>query len=143
MRIAYAAKGDSAEWVSAASVDYLMYSGYVSLAAHWLQMEAIAVEKLASGSGLEEADFYTAKARPRLVPRTTDHCRRRRSVGDAPRDRLRRVGSRARALSLSLSLSLSPRRVASSDACGRVAGVRDRMDLMCVGAWVRPDHDDE
>ena len=33
------------EAVSAASVDYLMYSGYVTLAAHWLRMEAAAIKE--------------------------------------------------------------------------------------------------
>jgi len=66
------------EWISSASVDYLMYSGWVTLAAHWLRMEAAAVEALAKG-GEEEADFYKAKVQTsafvfdRLLPRTRSH----------------------------------------------------------------------
>jgi len=64
------------EHVSSASVEYLMYSGYVTLAAHWLQMESAAVTALASGSGEEEPDFYLSKKKTssfvfdRLLPRT-------------------------------------------------------------------------
>jgi hypothetical protein len=32
--------------VGIASVDYLMYSGYITLAEHWLKMESVAAEKL-------------------------------------------------------------------------------------------------
>lgn len=49
------------EWIGHSSVDYLMYGGYVTLAAHWLKMEAAAVSKLASGAGEEEDAFYQAK----------------------------------------------------------------------------------
>jgi len=69
----------SREWISSASVDYLMYSGYVTLAAHWLRMEAKASAKLASGDGVEEAAFYRAKLETaafvfdRLLPRTRSH----------------------------------------------------------------------
>jgi len=67
------------EWISSTSVDYLMYSGYVTLAAHWLQMEATAVNKLASGDGDEEEAFYQAKVHTsafvfdRLLGRCTSH----------------------------------------------------------------------
>ena len=37
--------------VGAAAVEYLMYCGYVSLAYHWLKMEAAAQEALAAGDG--------------------------------------------------------------------------------------------
>jgi len=66
------------EWISSTSVDYLMYSGYVTLASHWLRMEHTAVEAL-NGSGEEEAGFYTAKQQmssfvfDRLLPRTRTH----------------------------------------------------------------------
>jgi len=62
------------EAISASSVDYLMYGGYVTLAAHWLQMEAAA----AVGT-TEEAAFYEAKRQTsnfvfeRLLPRTSAH----------------------------------------------------------------------
>ena len=49
-RIAACAASDK-EVVSSASVDYLMYGGYVSLASHWLKMEAAAVDALAKGGG--------------------------------------------------------------------------------------------
>ena len=77
-RIASRATSDK-EWVSSTSVDYLMYSGYVTLAAHWLRMEASASAALAAGSDLEEADFYRAKVQTsafvfdRLLPRTRAH----------------------------------------------------------------------
>jgi len=66
------------EWISSTSVDYLMYSGYVTLASHWLKMEKTAVEALKSG-GEEEKGFYTAKQQmssfvfDRLLPRTRSH----------------------------------------------------------------------
>lgn len=50
----------------------------MTLAAHWLRMEAAAVEALAKG-GEEEADFYKAKVQTsafvfdRLLPRTRSH----------------------------------------------------------------------
>ena len=60
--------------VGAASVDYLMYSGYVTLAYFWAKMANTALEKLATGT--DEEDFYKAKiitARfyfERMLPRT-------------------------------------------------------------------------
>ena len=36
--IGYEAKSNR-EWISSTPVDYLMYSGYMTLAAHWLEME--------------------------------------------------------------------------------------------------------
>jgi hypothetical protein len=66
------------EWISSTSVDYLMYSGYITLASHWLRMEQTAVEALKSG-GEEEKGFYTAKQQmsnfvfDRLLPRTRSH----------------------------------------------------------------------
>ena len=67
--------------ISAASVDYLMLGGYVSLAAHWLKMEAAACAALAKPADArsEEAAFYTAKRQTsafvfeRLLPRTRAH----------------------------------------------------------------------
>jgi 3-(methylsulfanyl)propanoyl-CoA dehydrogenase len=47
------------EEVGAASFDYLMYSGYVTLAYLWLRAAEVAEQALASGSS--ETDFYTAK----------------------------------------------------------------------------------
>ena len=47
------------EELGAASVDYLMYSGYVTVAYFWLQMAVTAQKKLDEGSS--ETDFYQAK----------------------------------------------------------------------------------
>ncbi|WP_237758336.1 acyl-CoA dehydrogenase C-terminal domain-containing protein, partial [Pseudomonas aeruginosa] len=41
------------EEVGAASVDYLMYSGYACLAYFWADMARLAAEKLAAGTGEE------------------------------------------------------------------------------------------
>ena len=49
----------NADEVGAASVDYLMFSGYVTLAYFWLRIALVAREKLDAGSG--EAAFYEAK----------------------------------------------------------------------------------
>jgi hypothetical protein len=63
--------------VGAASVDFLMYSGYISLAYFWAMMVKVAQEKLAAGTS-EEA-FYTAKIQTaqfyfdRILPRTAGH----------------------------------------------------------------------
>lgn len=60
--------------VGAASVDYLMYSGYVVLAYFWALAAKIALESLESGT--DEADFYKAKIATanfyykRILPRT-------------------------------------------------------------------------
>ena len=60
--------------VGAASVDYLMYSGYITLAYLWARMAKTAQEQLDNGT--DEADFYKAKlitARfyyERMLPRT-------------------------------------------------------------------------
>ncbi|MBR9884101.1 MAG: acyl-CoA dehydrogenase [Oceanospirillales bacterium] len=62
------------EEVGAASVDYLMYSGYVTLAYFWARMAQVAQQKLAEGSG--DAAFYRAKVTTarfyfeRMLPRT-------------------------------------------------------------------------
>ena len=65
------------EEVGGASVDYLMYSGYICLAFFWTQMVKTAQEKLAAGtteeafynSKIATADFYFK----RLLPRTMAH----------------------------------------------------------------------
>ena len=63
--------------VSAASVDYLMYSGYVSMAFMWAQMAQTAYEKLAAGT--DNPEFYKAKIQTaefyfdRLLPRAKAH----------------------------------------------------------------------
>ena len=64
--------------VSAASVDYLMYSGYAMMAYFWAQMAAVALEKLENG-GTEVPEFYKAKVQvaefyfDRLLPRAAGH----------------------------------------------------------------------
>jgi alkylation response protein AidB-like acyl-CoA dehydrogenase len=63
--------------VGGASVDFLMYSGYVSLAYYWLMMANTANEALAAGT--DEEDFYKAKIKTaefyfaRILPRTESH----------------------------------------------------------------------
>jgi hypothetical protein len=64
--------------VSAASFDYLMYSGFVMMGHSWLKQALVAKEKLAGG-GKETPDFYTAKLQTaefyfeRLLPRADAH----------------------------------------------------------------------
>ncbi|AMX02767.1 acyl-CoA dehydrogenase C-terminal domain-containing protein [Microbulbifer thermotolerans] len=63
--------------VGAASVDYLMFSGYVVQAYLWARAAKVANEKLGEGAG--EADFYRAKLATarfyydRILPRTSSH----------------------------------------------------------------------
>ena len=63
--------------VGSASVDYLMYSGYVTLAYLWAQMAKVAQTNLAAGT--TEEDFYGAKVKTarfyfqRILPRTATH----------------------------------------------------------------------
>lgn len=60
--------------IGAASVDYLMYSGYVMLGYFWLQMAVVAQRKLDEGT--TDVDFYKAKLHTakfyfeRMLPRT-------------------------------------------------------------------------
>ena len=73
MRLALKAKKDR-DFVGSASVDYLMYSGYVMMGYFWAQMAQTAYEKLAGE--VENRDFYRAKIKTaefyfeRLLPRT-------------------------------------------------------------------------
>jgi hypothetical protein len=75
MRVAARAMKDR-EAVGVAADPYLMFAGHVSLASHWLEMEKVATEKLASGDGLLDRDFYKAKKQTaafvyeNLLPRT-------------------------------------------------------------------------
>jgi len=63
--------------VGAASVDYLMFSGYTCLAYFWAKMASVAQQKLAEGT-TEEA-FYKTKLQTakfyfeRILPRTLSH----------------------------------------------------------------------
>jgi alkylation response protein AidB-like acyl-CoA dehydrogenase len=67
------------EAVGAASVDYLMYSGYVMMAHSWAQQATTAQALLDSGKGSESVDFYRAKIQTaefyftRLLPRAQAH----------------------------------------------------------------------
>ncbi|MCP5207533.1 MAG: acyl-CoA dehydrogenase C-terminal domain-containing protein [Hahellaceae bacterium] len=76
MKIGMAAMKDRDE-VGSASVDYLMYSGYVSMAYFWARMALLAQQKLAAGT--TETGFYTAKVQTaqfyfkRILPRTKAH----------------------------------------------------------------------
>ena len=73
LRLALKAKNDR-DIVGSASVDYLMYSGYVVMAYFWAQMAQSAYEKLATD--VENRDFYRAKIKTaefyyeRMLPRT-------------------------------------------------------------------------
>jgi hypothetical protein len=73
MKIGEAAMGDANE-AGAAAVDYIMYSGYITLAYFWARMAVVAQEKIAASD--EDVSFYQAKiltARfyfERLLPRT-------------------------------------------------------------------------
>ncbi|WNC72678.1 acyl-CoA dehydrogenase C-terminal domain-containing protein [Thalassotalea psychrophila] len=63
--------------VGAASVDYLMYAGYVTLAYFWVKMAKVAQQKLAEGT--DETNFYQAKLKTakfyfdRILPRAKGH----------------------------------------------------------------------
>jgi len=73
LRLALKAKKNR-DIVGSASVDYLMYSGYVVMAYFWAQMAQAAYEKLATD--VENRDFYRAKIKTaefyfeRMLPRT-------------------------------------------------------------------------
>ena len=77
-RIMLRARSDR-ELVGSASVDYLMYSGYVMMAHFWALQAAKAAELLANGKGRESADFYRTKIQTaefyfaRLLPRADGH----------------------------------------------------------------------
>jgi 3-(methylsulfanyl)propanoyl-CoA dehydrogenase len=63
--------------IGAASVDYLMYSGYLTLAYFWAKMAKVAQVKLAAGA--EDKAFYQAKIKTarfyfqRMLPRAQGH----------------------------------------------------------------------
>ena len=63
--------------IGAASVDYLMYSGYLTLAYFWAKMAKVAQDKLASSD--EDSAFYQAKIKTarfyfqRILPRAKGH----------------------------------------------------------------------
>ena len=65
--------------VSSAAVDFLMFSGYVTMAYFWALMAAKSFEKLERGDGQETPEFYRAKVQTaefyfdRLLPRAKSH----------------------------------------------------------------------
>jgi len=65
------------DYVGSASVDYVMYSGYIVMAYLWARMAQAALEKLAAGEG--DVEFYKAKIQTaefyfeRILPRTRVH----------------------------------------------------------------------
>jgi hypothetical protein len=67
------------ELVGSASVDYLMYSGYVMMGYFWALQAEKSTALLASGKGQESNDFYTSKIQTaefyfdRLLPRASAH----------------------------------------------------------------------
>jgi len=78
LRIMFRASGDR-ESIGCASVDYLMYSGYVMMAYFWALQADKAAELLQNGKGRESAAFYRAKIQTaefyfeRLLPRASTH----------------------------------------------------------------------
>ncbi len=75
LRLAVAAKRKDREIISAASDDYLMYSGYLMMAYHWARMAAVAFDKMKNG-GEQPYEFYLAKTQTaefyfeKILPRT-------------------------------------------------------------------------
>jgi len=73
-RLAIKAKKNR-DFVGSASVDYLMYSGYIVMAYMWAQMAQSAYEKLANND-VDNRDFYRAKIKTaefyfeKILPRT-------------------------------------------------------------------------
>jgi alkylation response protein AidB-like acyl-CoA dehydrogenase len=67
------------EWVGSASVDYLMYSGYVMMGYFWALQAEKSAALLENGKGEESNDFYTSKIQTaefyfdRLLPRASAH----------------------------------------------------------------------
>ncbi|MEM1153323.1 MAG: acyl-CoA dehydrogenase C-terminal domain-containing protein [Pseudomonadota bacterium] len=67
----------NADEAGAAAVDYMMYSGYVTLAYFWAKMAVLAKAKIAEGDG--DVSFYESKLMTarffyeRLLPRTLGH----------------------------------------------------------------------
>jgi len=86
MKIGMAAMKNRDE-VGAASVDYLMYSGYVTMAYFWARMAFVAQQKLAEGTS--EEGFYQAKVKTaqfyfaRILPRTAAHAKMIAAGGDS------------------------------------------------------------
>jgi hypothetical protein len=77
VRIMLAARKDR-DFIGSASYDFLMYSGYVTMAYMWARQAAVAADRLDNGGDESEA-FYKAKLATaefyyqRLLPRTQTH----------------------------------------------------------------------
>jgi len=77
MRVMLTARTDR-DIVSSASHNFLMYSGYVTMAYFWALQAAVATEKLAKG-GADKPEFYKAKIEmarfyfDHLLPRAKGH----------------------------------------------------------------------
>ncbi len=75
LRLAVSAKRKDREIISAASDDYLMYSGYLMMAYHWARMAAVSFDKMKNG-GEQPYEFYLAKTQTaefyfeKILPRT-------------------------------------------------------------------------
>jgi alkylation response protein AidB-like acyl-CoA dehydrogenase len=77
VRVMLAARKDR-DVVSAAANDFLMYSGYVTMAYMWLRQSAVAADKLENGGDESEAFYQTKLATAefyyeRLLPRAQAH----------------------------------------------------------------------
>jgi hypothetical protein len=77
-RLAIAAKRNP-DSVGAASVDFLMFSGYAFMAFMWAQMSGVATRQLAAGEG--DAEFLHSKLHTaefffqRILPRAAMHAK--------------------------------------------------------------------
>ncbi|TWX68074.1 acyl-CoA dehydrogenase [Colwellia demingiae] len=73
--------------IGAASVDYLMYAGYVTLGYYWLKMMVTAQKSIDSGT--DEGDFYLAKIQTgqfyfdRVLPKAAGHAACIKSGGES------------------------------------------------------------
>jgi hypothetical protein len=96
LRIMLRARKDR-DLVGSASVDYLMYSGYVMMAHFWARQAATAQRLLRNGQGAESDEFYRAKIQTaefyfdRLLPRADAH----RKSALASTGSLMRMGNQA------------------------------------------------
>ena len=70
-------KAENLDEIGAASVDFLMFGGYVAMAYTWVRMNKVAQDKLAAGTS--EEPFYSAKVKTadfyfkRILPRAQAH----------------------------------------------------------------------
>ena len=77
LTMAVGGKVENLDEIGAASVDFLMFGGYVAMAYTWLRMTKVAQEKLAAGT--TEESFYSAKVKTadfffkRILPRAQAH----------------------------------------------------------------------